>query len=63
MLYANQPTYIPPGVKHRLENIGEDTLYLIEVQSGNYLGEVILCASRMTTKEPSAPCPFADERR
>ena len=39
VLYANQSTYIPLGVKHRLENIGDDLLYLIEVQSGNYLGE------------------------
>ena len=39
VLYANQSTYIPLGVKHRLENIGEAPLYLIEVQSGEYLGE------------------------
>lgn len=39
VLYANQSTYIPLGVKHRLENIGEEPLYLIEVQSGSYLGE------------------------
>lgn len=39
VLYANQSTYIPLGVKHRLENIGEEPLYLIEVQSGGYLGE------------------------
>ncbi len=39
MLHANQSTYIPLGVKHRLENIGEEPLYLIEVQSGEYLGE------------------------
>ena len=32
VLYANQSTYIPLGVKHRLENIGEEPLYLI-VQS------------------------------
>lgn len=39
VLHANQSTYIPLGVKHRLENIGEEALYLIEVQSGAYLGE------------------------
>lgn len=39
VLYPNQSTYIPLGVKHRLENIGEEPLYLIEVQSGSYLGE------------------------
>ncbi|MFZ1319021.1 MAG: mannose-1-phosphate guanylyltransferase/mannose-6-phosphate isomerase, partial [Candidatus Nitrotoga sp.] len=31
--------YIPIGMKHRLENIGTGSLYLIEVQSGSYLGE------------------------
>jgi mannose-1-phosphate guanylyltransferase / mannose-6-phosphate isomerase len=38
-LRENQSTYIPLGVKHRLENPGEQPLYLIEVQSGTYLGE------------------------
>ncbi len=38
-LVANQSTYIPLGVKHRLENLGEIDLELIEVQSGTYLGE------------------------
>ena len=38
-LFANQSTYIPIGAKHRLENPGAETLELIEVQSGDYLGE------------------------
>ena len=38
-LRANQSTYIPTGAKHRLENLGTDPLYVIEVQSGDYLGE------------------------
>ncbi|MFZ6846085.1 mannose-1-phosphate guanylyltransferase/mannose-6-phosphate isomerase [Undibacterium sp. RuTC16W] len=38
-LVANQSTYIPLGVKHRLENQGTVDLELIEVQSGAYLGE------------------------
>lgn len=38
-LIANQSTYIPLGVKHRLENPGNVDLELIEVQSGSYLGE------------------------
>ena len=38
-LHANQSTYIPIGAKHRLENPGADVLELIEVQSGDYLGE------------------------
>lgn len=35
----NQSTYIPLGVKHRLENPGKVPLEMIEVQSGTYLGE------------------------
>ncbi|HVI58308.1 MAG TPA: mannose-1-phosphate guanylyltransferase/mannose-6-phosphate isomerase [Luteimonas sp.] len=38
-LYANQSAYIPLGAKHRLENPGTEMLELIEVQSGDYLGE------------------------
>ena len=38
-LIANQSTYIPLGAVHRLENPGTDPLHLIEVQSGDYLGE------------------------
>jgi len=38
-LHANQSTYIPLGAKHRLENPGPEPLELIEVQSGDYLGE------------------------
>ena len=39
LLSENESTYIPIGVKHRLENPGKMPLYLIEVQSGGYLGE------------------------
>jgi mannose-6-phosphate isomerase-like protein (cupin superfamily) len=39
ILTADQSTYIPVGVKHRLSNDGTETLELIEVQSGSYLGE------------------------
>jgi len=38
-LCPNQSTYIPIGAAHRLENPGEEPLYLIEVQSGEYLEE------------------------
>jgi mannose-1-phosphate guanylyltransferase / mannose-6-phosphate isomerase len=38
-LYANQSTYIPIAAKHRLENPGQGPLFVIEVQSGSYLGE------------------------
>ncbi|WP_240098606.1 mannose-1-phosphate guanylyltransferase/mannose-6-phosphate isomerase [Thermomonas flagellata] len=39
LLGENQSTYIPLGVRHRLENPGKLPLELIEVQSGGYLGE------------------------
>jgi mannose-1-phosphate guanylyltransferase/mannose-6-phosphate isomerase len=39
LLAENESTYIPIGVKHRLENPGKVELHLIEVQSGGYLGE------------------------
>jgi mannose-1-phosphate guanylyltransferase/mannose-6-phosphate isomerase len=39
LLEENQSTYIPIGVKHRLENPGKTDLEMIEVQSGGYLGE------------------------
>lgn len=35
----NESTYIPAGHKHRLENPGVVDLVMIEVQSGEYLGE------------------------
>lgn len=38
-LCANQSAYIPIGARHRLENPGLEMLELIEVQSGDYLGE------------------------
>jgi mannose-1-phosphate guanylyltransferase/mannose-6-phosphate isomerase len=39
VLSENESTYIPVGMRHRLENIGTTPLHLIEVQSGSYLGE------------------------
>lgn len=38
-LGPNQSTYIPAGCQHRLANPGKLPLVLIEVQSGEYLGE------------------------
>lgn len=38
-LHENESTYIPLGEKHRLENPGNIPLEVIEVQSGDYLGE------------------------
>jgi mannose-1-phosphate guanylyltransferase len=36
---TNESTYIPAGHRHRLENPGRTDLTVIEVQSGEYLGE------------------------
>lgn len=38
-LHENESTYIPLGETHRLANIGNMPLEIIEVQSGAYLGE------------------------
>ena len=38
-LIANQSCFVPVGTKHRLSNPGETPLIIIEVQSGEYLGE------------------------
>ncbi len=39
VLHENESTYIPVGIKHRLENTTDKLLEIIEVQSGDYLGE------------------------
>ena len=39
ILSPNESIYVPLGCKHRLSNPGKMPLVLIEVQSGNYLGE------------------------
>jgi len=38
-LVVNQSTYIAPKTMHRLSNPGDELLFVIEVQSGAYLGE------------------------
>lgn len=39
ILGVNESTYIPAEHKHRLENTGSEMLVIIEVQTGDYLGE------------------------
>jgi mannose-6-phosphate isomerase len=39
ILFEDQSTYISIGQTHRLENPGKIPLVIIEVQSGEYLGE------------------------
>jgi len=38
-LNEDESTYVPVGVSHRLSNPGPEPLEIIEVQSGDYLGE------------------------
>jgi len=38
-LHEDESTYIPVGMKHRLENLTDVPLEIIEVQTGGYLGE------------------------
>jgi mannose-1-phosphate guanylyltransferase/mannose-6-phosphate isomerase len=39
LLEENQSTYIPTGVRHRIENPGRIPLLIIEVQTGGYFAE------------------------
>jgi mannose-1-phosphate guanylyltransferase/mannose-6-phosphate isomerase len=39
LVAANESTYIPAGHRHRVSNPGKVDLVMIEVQSGEYLGE------------------------
>lgn len=39
ILQINESTFIPMQTRHRLSNMGENELIIIEVQTGNYLGE------------------------
>jgi len=38
-LRENESTFIPKGKLHRLENCTNDDLEIIEIQTGDYLGE------------------------
>ena len=38
-LHENESSFVPVGIKHRLQNLTPDVLEIIEVQSGDYLGE------------------------
>ena len=39
LVSENESVYIPLGAKHRMSNPGKLPMYLIEVQTGSYLGE------------------------
>lgn len=58
VLRENESTFIPAGTQHRLENPGKLHLRMIEVQSGEYIGEddiVRLSDDYGRTEEPIAP--------
>ena len=38
-LAYNESTFVPKGIKHRLQNTTDKKLVIIEVQCGDYLGE------------------------
>src|SRR3546814_17575278 len=51
LVNTNESTYIPAGHQHRLENTGVIDLVLIEVQSGEYLGEDDSAIGRASGRE------------
>ena len=55
LLGENQSTYIPVGCRHRLSNPGKIPVELIEVQSGEYLGEddIVRFEDRYGRHEPT----------
>lgn len=59
MVNINESTFIPIGEQHRLENPGKIPLIIIEVQSGEYLGEddiVRFQDDYQRAGEQEAPC-------
>ncbi len=38
-LQENESSFVPVGTRHRLQNLTAQPLEIIEIQSGDYLGE------------------------
>jgi mannose-1-phosphate guanylyltransferase/mannose-6-phosphate isomerase len=55
LLGENRSTFIPLGVRHRLENPGCVPLVMVEVQSGAYLGEDDIVRLEDTYGRPASP--------
>ena len=57
MLGETESIYIPVGVKHRLENPGDTPVEIIEVQTGDYLGEddIVRLEDRYHRDTPDQP--------
>lgn len=56
-LRENESTYIPAGLQHRLANPGHVELHMVEVQSGEYVGEddIVRIADDYGREGDSAP--------
>jgi mannose-1-phosphate guanylyltransferase/mannose-6-phosphate isomerase len=59
VLRENESTFIPAGTVHRLTNPGHVELHMIEVQSGEYVGEddIVRLADDYGRTEPAAERP------
>ena len=57
LLRETESTHIPVGVKHRLENPGDVPVEIIEVQTGDYLGEddIVRLEDRYHRSTPEQP--------
>lgn len=61
LVMTNESTFIPAGQAHRLENPGVLPLVLIEVQSGEYLGEDDIVRFDDIYGRASVPVPVTNE--
>ena len=62
-LAENESTYIPARVKHRLENIAPQPVYVVEVQCGDYLEEddIVRFDDRYGRSGADSECPQGRE--
>jgi mannose-1-phosphate guanylyltransferase/mannose-1-phosphate guanylyltransferase/mannose-6-phosphate isomerase len=49
MLGAGQQVFIPLGATHRLENLSHETVELIEIRYGHYIGEDDVVTAKSAT--------------
>lgn len=64
-LRENESTFLPAGTIHRLTNPGQVDLHMIEVQSGEYVGEddIVRIADNYGRTEKAAPKPRAPAKK
>jgi len=65
MLRENESTFIAPGCVHRLSNPGQVDLHMIEVQSGEYVGEddIVRIADDYGREGEAAASPGKPDKR